>query len=60
MWAVFGLASKATHKYHFLVPGVIGFGWMVPCEIGCEIHVAQLLQTLSSITAEHTNSSVEV
>jgi hypothetical protein len=33
-------------------------GWMVPCETVCEIHVAQLLQTLSSISAEHTNSSV--
>jgi hypothetical protein len=34
------------------------FGWVVPCEIVCEMHVAQLLQTLSSLTAEHTNSSV--
>jgi hypothetical protein len=33
-------------------------GWVVPCEIVCEMHVAQLLQTLSSLTAEHTNSSV--
>jgi hypothetical protein len=31
---------------------------VVPCEIVCEMHVAQLLQTLSSLTAEHTNSSV--
>jgi hypothetical protein len=30
------------------------FGWVVPCEIVCEIHVAQLLQTLSLLTAEHT------
>jgi hypothetical protein len=33
-------------------------GWVVPCEIVCEMHVAQLLQTLSSLNAEHTNSSV--
>jgi hypothetical protein len=33
-------------------------GWVVPCEIVCEMHVAQLLQTLSSPTTEHTNSSV--
>jgi hypothetical protein len=33
-------------------------GWVVPCEIVCEMHVAQLLQTLSSLTAEHTNTSV--
>jgi hypothetical protein len=33
-------------------------GWVVPCEIVCEIHVARLLQTLSSLTADHTNSSV--
>jgi hypothetical protein len=32
--------------------------WVVTCEIVCEMHVAQLLQTLSSLTAEHTNSSV--
>jgi hypothetical protein len=32
--------------------------WVVPCEIVCEMHVAQMLQTLSSLTAEHTNSSV--
>jgi hypothetical protein len=32
--------------------------WVVPCEIVCEMHAAQLLQTLSSLTAEHTNSSV--
>jgi hypothetical protein len=33
-------------------------GWVVPCEIVCEMHVVHLLQTLSSLTAEHTNSSV--
>jgi hypothetical protein len=33
-------------------------GWVVPCEIVCEMHAAQLLRTLSSLTAEHTNSSV--
>jgi hypothetical protein len=33
-------------------------GWVIPCEIVCEMHVAQLLQILSSLTAEHTNSSV--
>jgi hypothetical protein len=33
-------------------------GWVVPCEIVCEMHVAQLLQTLSPLTTEHTNSSV--
>jgi hypothetical protein len=33
-------------------------GWVVPFEIVCEMHVAQLLQTLSSLTAEHINSSV--
>jgi hypothetical protein len=33
-------------------------GWVVPCEIMCEMHVAQLLQTPSSLTAKHTNSSV--
>jgi hypothetical protein len=33
-------------------------GWVVPCEIECEMHVAQMLQTLSSLTADHTNSSV--
>jgi hypothetical protein len=33
-------------------------GWVFPCEIVCEMHVAQLLQTLSSLTAEHTNSPV--
>jgi hypothetical protein len=27
-------------------------------EIVCEMHVTQLLHTLSSITEEHTNSSV--
>jgi hypothetical protein len=27
-------------------------------EIMCEMHVAQLLQTLSSLIAEHNNSSV--
>jgi hypothetical protein len=32
--------------------------WVVLCEIACEMHVAQLLQTLSSLIAEHTNSSV--
>jgi hypothetical protein len=32
--------------------------WVVPCKIVCEMHVAQLLKTLSSLTAEHTNSSV--
>jgi hypothetical protein len=32
--------------------------WVVPCEILCEMHVAQLLQTLSSLTTEHTNSVV--
>jgi hypothetical protein len=31
-------------------------GWVVPCEIVCEMHVSQLLQTLSSLTAEHNNS----
>jgi hypothetical protein len=34
------------------------FGWVVPCETVCEMNVAQLLQTLSSLPAEHTNSSV--
>jgi hypothetical protein len=34
------------------------FGWVVPCGIVCEMHIAQLLQTLSSLTAEHTNSCV--
>jgi hypothetical protein len=29
-------------------------GWVDPCEIVCEMHVAQLLQTLSSLTVEHT------
>jgi hypothetical protein len=33
-------------------------GWVVPCEIVCEMHVARLLRTLSLLTAEHTNSSV--
>jgi hypothetical protein len=33
-------------------------GWVVPCESVCEMHVLQLLQTLSSLTAGHTNSSV--
>jgi hypothetical protein len=33
-------------------------GSVVPCEIVCEIHVAHLLQTLSSPTAEHINRSV--
>jgi hypothetical protein len=33
-------------------------GWVVPCEIVCEMHVAQLKQTLSSLTAENTNTSV--
>jgi hypothetical protein len=33
-------------------------GWVVPCEIVCKMHDAQLLQTISSQTAEHTNSSV--
>jgi hypothetical protein len=33
-------------------------GWVVPCVIVCEMHSEQLLQTLSSLTAEHTNSSV--
>jgi hypothetical protein len=27
-------------------------GWVVPCEIVCEMHVARLLQTLSSLSAE--------
>jgi hypothetical protein len=35
-----------------------GYSAGVQCEIVCEMHVAQLLQTLSSLTAEHTNSSV--
>jgi hypothetical protein len=42
----------------FLVQGVNGHSWVVPCEIVCKMHVAQLLQTLSSLTAEHTNSCV--
>jgi hypothetical protein len=33
-------------------------GWVVPCEIVCEMHVSQLLQTLFSLSAEHTTSSV--
>jgi hypothetical protein len=33
-------------------------GWVEPCEIVCEMHVAQLLLTLHSLTANHTNSSV--
>jgi hypothetical protein len=33
-------------------------GWVVLCEIVCEMHVAELLQTISSLNAEHTNSSV--
>jgi hypothetical protein len=33
-------------------------GWVVPFEIVCEMHVAQRLQILSSLTAEHTTSSV--
>jgi hypothetical protein len=33
-------------------------GYVVPCEIVCEMHVAQLLQTLSSLTAENTNISI--
>jgi hypothetical protein len=33
-------------------------GWVVPCEIVCGMHVAQLSQTLSSLSAEHTNFSV--
>jgi hypothetical protein len=33
-------------------------GWVVPCEIVCKMHIAKLLQTLSLLTAEHTNSSV--
>jgi hypothetical protein len=36
----------------------VSLGWEVPCEIVCEMHIAQLLQTLSLLTAEHTNSSV--
>jgi hypothetical protein len=32
-------------------------GWVVLREIVCEMHVAQLLQTVSSLTAEHTNST---
>lgn len=30
----------------------------VSCEIACEKHVAQLLQTLSLLTTEHANSSL--
>jgi hypothetical protein len=33
-------------------------GWVDPCEIVCEMYVAHLLQNLSSLTAEHNNSSV--
>jgi hypothetical protein len=33
-------------------------GRVVPCEIVCEMHVAPLLQTLSSLTVDHTNFSV--
>lgn len=33
-------------------------GWVFPCEIVFEMNVAQLLQTLSTLTAEHTNSCV--
>jgi hypothetical protein len=33
-------------------------GWVVACKIVCEKHAAQLVHTLSSLTAEHTNSSV--
>jgi hypothetical protein len=33
-------------------------GWFVPCEIVFEMHGTQQLQTLSSLAAEHTNSSV--
>jgi hypothetical protein len=33
-------------------------GTTYPSEIVCKMHAAQLLQTLSLLTAEHTNSSV--
>jgi hypothetical protein len=32
--------------------------WVAVCEIVCGMHVAQLLQTLTSLTAYHTNSPV--
>jgi hypothetical protein len=35
-------------------------GWVVPCEIVRKMHTAQLLHTLSLLTAEHTNSCCEV
>jgi hypothetical protein len=30
--------------------------WEVPCETVCQMHVAQLLQSLSSLAAEHTHT----
>jgi hypothetical protein len=30
-------------------------GWVVPCEIVCEMYIVQLLQTLSLLTAEHSS-----
>jgi hypothetical protein len=32
--------------------------WAVPREIVCTLRIAQLLQSLSLLTAEHTNASV--
>jgi hypothetical protein len=36
----------------------MSYGTTQPSEIVCEMDVAQLLQTLSSLTAKHINSSV--
>jgi hypothetical protein len=37
---------------------LISSHWVISCEIAYQIHVSQLLQILSSLSAEHTNSSL--
>ena len=44
---VFGLASKAAHKHQRAE--------VVSCDIGCEVHVSQLLLTPASPKTEEIN-----
>jgi hypothetical protein len=49
-WTIFGLDFKAAHRSHCTE--------VVLCELLCEVHITQLLLTLSLPTAEHANCFV--
>jgi hypothetical protein len=52
------IEGKVNNTCAICILHTVSLGLVVACEIVWEIHVTQLLQSLSSLTAQHTNSSL--